>query len=111
MEQALQTRQQEDINTRLNEIRPDATRTAIDSRIQEYQEYCDYRYENDVYRQVLCSAKMYDFLYYLMFREQKKRGGKRQNNNNTRFNAAEYATLREKLANSWASPLPTAQVS
>ena len=79
--------------------RPKNTLLAIDTKILEYFQFCEYAFPHQRYREVLSYEKVYRFMFYQSFRPQKKKGGtKKLLEDGCRFDKEVYerVALRQK---------------
>jgi hypothetical protein len=59
-------------------LRPGATQRAFDPKIEEYFQFCDTIYSQDVYCYNLSYDKVYRFMFYVTFRNNKTKGGTKE---------------------------------
>jgi len=69
---------QEHVSALRNDGRPTNTAKAIDTKIEEFFQYCDKVWSHEPFPHHLHFEKVYGFMWYQAFREQKKRGGNRK---------------------------------
>jgi hypothetical protein len=56
---------------------PENTRKAMEPKMKEFFYYCATIYPHDPHSSILTKEKIYNFMFYLAFREAKKKGGRR----------------------------------
>jgi len=80
-----------------HDTRPPNTMKAIDSKQEEYMQYCDAVYPQDLYKYTLDTEKAYTFMHYQAFREQKPRGGNKSNlGRNSFFDLTDFTKVKGK---------------
>lgn len=70
---------------------PENTRKAMEPRMNEFMTYCHTMFPTDPHYSILTKEKIYNFMFYVAFREAKKKGGSRSSRANASpFDLEEY---------------------
>ena len=76
-------------------LRPSNTAKAQDPKEEEYMQFCDALYPQDIHRHILNSDRVYRFMFYQAFREKRRTGGRRQNSQLNFFDVDAYNNVME----------------
>ena len=80
---------------------------ALDTKQEEYMQYCEVCYPDDPYKWTLDREKAYRFMWYQTFREQKPRGGNRRFiQSNTFFDKDDYDRVKNLAVEVAGNPEP-----